>query len=217
MKCNNGYSSANVSQWVSQREQRCKTWSLCFAHSLSLQHSRSCECVITSSLLQTKARPTTAVSYWSCRATRCTRDLEYFHSSEPEHQEMIWDPLEQEDKSYSVSHILSPFPSLSPSLNQLSWLMYAHSCPNHWSPDMTKACTEEGNRGGSASGSVTGRSIGLSGEERRLTVICYPKSTTPCFHIDVNKSLSLPSKEEPLFSDSSTTQQKHMDWRTNKS
>lgn len=111
---------------------------------------------------------------------------------------MIWAPREQKDKSYSVSHILSPFPFLSPSFNQLSWLMCAHSCPNHWSPDMTKAWTEVGNRGGSTSGSVTGRSIELSGEERRLTIIFYPKLTTLCCHIDVNKRVYFYCEESRL-------------------
>lgn len=61
-----------------------------------------------------------------------------------QHQEMTGDLWEHEDKSYSVSHILSPFPFFSLSHNQLSWLIHAHSCPNRWSPDMTKARTEEG-------------------------------------------------------------------------
>lgn len=108
----------------------------------------------------------------------------------------------------TLSHILSPFLFLSPSHNQLSWLMYAHSCPNHWSPDMTKAYTEGG---GSTSGSVTGRSIGLSGEERRQTVtFFYPKFTTLCFHVDVNKRVYFYCEESSLCSQI-PLQHKHMD------
>lgn len=61
-----------------------------------------------------------------------------------QHQEIIGNLWEQEDKSYSVSHILSLFPFLFPSHNQLSWLVHPHSCPNHWSPDTTKACKGKG-------------------------------------------------------------------------
>ncbi len=175
-------------------------------------------CVITSSLLQTKARSfTTAVSHWSGRAASYTRELEYFHSSDAEHQEMIGDPLEQEDKSYSVSHILSPFPSLTPSLQQLSWLMCAHSCPNHCSLDMTKAGTEEGNRGGSASGSLTGGSVGPSGGREGQLSFVIQGAQLFVFTLRSAKSLFLWSRDESLFPHSTATQHKHMDWRTNNS
>lgn len=100
------------------------------------------------------------------------------------------DPREQKDKSYSVSHILSPFPLLSLSLNQLSWLMFAHSCPNHWSPGMTKACTEEENGGGGVGGLYIWVSDllvyldRLRMKERHRWL--HPTSQLH-FHIDVNK------------------------------
>lgn len=65
--------------------------------------------------------------------------------------------------------------------------------------------------GGSTSGSVTGRSIGLSGEERRQTVtFFYPKFTTLCFHVDVNKRVYFYCEESSLCSQI-PLQHKHMD------
>lgn len=157
----------------------------------------------------------TTVSYWSFKATCFTWELAWFHSPEPEHQEMIWDPREQEDKSYTVSHILSPFPFLSPSHKQLSWLIYAHSCPNHWSLDMTKACTEKRKRGGSTSGSVTGRSIGLSGEEKKTDCHYLSKVHNSSFSLMSTKESALTvNRVDSVHSFHCNTTDEHMGQRT---
>jgi len=109
---------------------------------------------------------------------------------------MIWDPWEQEDKSYSVSHILSEFPFLSASNNQLSWLTYANSCPNHWSPDMMKRGAEESGL------CIWVKSTGLSGEERDPTVTTYQKFTTlfsTCFEQKRFISTAKGADSNPIF------------------
>lgn len=96
---------------------------------------------------------------------------------------MIHNPWEWEDKSNPVSHILSPFPFLSASHNQLSWLQHAHSCPDCWSPHMMKRGADESRL------CVCFRSTVLCAEERRLTDIYFIYSSpTFWFRTDVKQN-----------------------------
>lgn len=74
------------------------------------------------------------------------------HCIVSQHQEMTRDPQKQQDKSHSVSHILSPLPLRLASHMQLSWLICAHSCPNLWTPDIMMAEEVKGEEGGEGGG-----------------------------------------------------------------
>lgn len=201
--CNYRYSLVNV-HW---REQMCKKGALCFTHSLSLQsellvcnYKQRCG---LQSLSEATERYTLHKGPWILSHVRT------------EHQEMIWDPWEQQDKnSLCLTHSLPHFPP-SP--------LHLTSCLG---PCMLTAaqvtgpqtCKRPALRRGEKRGLyiwVSNWWVYLAVRGGKKAVSFYSKLKALCFHTDVNKRVYFLLWRE--VSDSTATQHHHMGRRTNSS